>query len=101
MDAADLMEIVRAEALDVPVLDDRPRDRADAVVAARGETAWSVYLTDERAGVIESTLRTFDSESDALEHVLLKLRQGERARLAMNSMRADARIGREDGHASG
>ncbi|WP_203136971.1 hypothetical protein [Microbacterium sp. JZ31] len=44
---------------------------------------WAVYLVNERASMIESTLRRFDGESDALEHVLKKLRQVARARRSL------------------
>ncbi|UFU05673.1 hypothetical protein [Ruania halotolerans] len=58
--------------------------REDVVVfeprsAAHG-TVWDVYLTLERAFIQESTRRTFETESGALDHMLLKLEQSERAR---------------------
>ena len=75
MDVSELMRIVHAEALDTPVLYGEGRLHDDAVVLERDGDAWRVYLVDEREAVIESTLRAFDNEPDALERVLLKLRQ--------------------------
>ena len=80
MDAAELMRIVGADGLDTPVLYGVGRLHDDAVVLDRDGDAYVVYLVDERHAVIESTLRTFDNESDALERVLLKLRQVAKAR---------------------
>jgi hypothetical protein len=80
MDASELMRIVRVEGLDTPVLYGVGRLHNDAVVLDRDGDTWTVYLVDERDAVIESTLRTFDSESAALERVLLKLRQVAKAR---------------------
>lgn len=80
MDAAQLMQIVRSEGLDTPVLYGAGRLHDDAVVLERDGDAWKVYLVDERDAVIPSTVRTFDSESEALERVLLKLRQVAKAR---------------------
>jgi len=80
MDISELMRIVRDEGLDRPVLSGVGRLVNDAVVLDRDGDTWTVYLVDERHAVIESTLRTFDSESAALERVLLKLRQVAKAR---------------------
>ena len=80
MDTSELMQVVRAEGLDTPVLYGVGRLHDDAVVLERDRDAWKVYLVNERNVVIESTLRMFDSEPDALERVLLKLRQIAKAR---------------------
>lgn len=88
MDAGELAQIVREEALDAPVIDGAGRLHQDAVVLDRDGARWRVYLVDERHQVIEPTLRFFDSESDALEHVLRKLRQVKDAQRAMEAMRA-------------
>lgn len=80
MDRAELARIVRDEGLDSPVLDGVGRLHDDAVVLDRDGDGWKVYLVDERHAVIESTLRRYDDESDALERVLLKLRQVAKAR---------------------
>ena len=80
MDTSELLRVVRVEGLDTPVLNSVGRLYDDAVVLEHDRDVWKVYLVDERNAVIESTLRTFDSESDALERVLLKLRQIAKAR---------------------
>lgn len=80
MDVSELMGIVREEGLDTPVLYGDGRLHDDAVVLEREGDAWKVYLVDERHAVIQSTLRTYESESDALDRVLLKLRQVAKAR---------------------
>jgi hypothetical protein len=80
MDASELLRVVRAEGLDTPVLLGVGRRHDDAVVLDRDGSRWTVYLIDERAAVIESTRRTFDSESEACERVLLDLRRVAEAR---------------------
>jgi hypothetical protein len=86
MDASELLRIVRAEGLDTPVLYGAGRLHNDAVVLDRDGDTWSVYLVDERHAVIESTLRTFDNEPEALERVLLKLRQVAKARRSLAAL---------------
>ena len=76
MDTNELMAIVRDENLETPVLYGAGTLRAEVFVLDRDASGWKVYVADERGGVIESTLATFDDESDALEHVLSKVRQG-------------------------
>lgn len=75
MDEAELMRIVVEEELDAPVMSGAGRRVADAVVLKRDGGAWKVYVSDERASPHATTIRMFDDESDALEHVLHKLRQ--------------------------
>lgn len=83
MDERKLERIIRAEALEAPILCGARRAGADSVVLERDGDTWTVYLSDERGAAYETTVRAFDSESDALEHVLVKLRQGEVARQAL------------------
>lgn len=83
MDVNELMGIVHAEGLEAPVLEGNGHLHEDAVVVERDGSTWRVYLVDERTAMIKSTLRAFESESDALEHVLLKLRQVAKARQAL------------------
>lgn len=80
MDIDELTRIIAEEQLDAPVIYGAGNRRDDAVVLDRDGDRWLVYLVDERASAIESTLRTFRSESDALEHVLRKLRHVAEAR---------------------
>ena len=88
MDADALMTIVREEGLDQPVLEGHGVLRNEAVVLQRGGSGWTVFLANERGGRISSTVREFENRSDALEHVLEKLRQTARAREAMARLRA-------------
>lgn len=83
MNVDELMHIVQADHLDAPVLYGVRRHRPDAVVLERDGAAWKVYLTSERAWPVESTVRTYANESEALEHVLRKLRQVEKARRSL------------------
>jgi hypothetical protein len=86
VDAGELMRMVRAEGLDAPVLDGVGRLHSDAVVLDRDGGSWTVHLVDERGAVIESTRGTFDTESEALERVLLKLRQVAAARRSLAAL---------------
>lgn len=86
MEIGELMQAVHAEGLDAPVVyGDRPL-RNDAVVLEKLKGAWKVYIAHERGGPIESTMRIFDNESDAISHVLLKLRQRAEARRLMSAL---------------
>lgn len=88
MDTAELANVVHAEQLDTPVLYGVGHRHNDAVVLEREGAEWKVFIADERGGMWESTLRTFDSEADAIEHVLLKLRGLKKSRRAMDALRA-------------
>jgi len=78
MDVDELMRIVRDEDLEAPVICGVGQPRSEGVVLERDGTGWKVFVSDERGGVLGTTLRTFDDESEALEYVLEKLRQGTR-----------------------
>ena len=86
MDASELSRVVRAEGLDVPVLYGVGPRHSDAVVLDRDGDTWTVYVIDERHAVIESTVRTFDSETEAFEGLLLKVRQVTRARRSVAAL---------------
>ncbi|MGJ6980676.1 hypothetical protein ACSDQ9_09140 [Aestuariimicrobium soli] len=95
----EFLAIVRAEQLDLPVLPGGTR-RPDAVALevdeANGQPPrWRVSILSERAWPLDSTVRTFTSESDALEHALLKLRQSKtlRERIASRSERPRPEVG--------
>lgn len=88
MNVDELLAIVHEERLDQPVLEGVGVVRNDAVVLEREGDGWTVFLANERGGRIVSTVREFESRSDALEHVLEKLRQTARAREAMARLRA-------------
>ena len=85
MDAGELMRIVREENLETPVLYGAGMLRAEVVVLDKDASGWKVYVADERGGATGSTLATFDDESDALEHVLSKVRQGTKYHRALEA----------------
>ena len=75
IDTHELMRIVHQERLETPILYGVGRVFDESVVLTRDGAAWEAYVANERAGAIGETLQIFDNESDALEYVLLKLRQ--------------------------
>ena len=85
MDTNELMSIVHAEDLEVPVIYGAGVLHAEVVVLERDVDQWTVFVANERGGAIESTRRTFDNESDALEHVLRKVRQGTKYHRALQA----------------
>lgn len=87
MDINELMRAVQVEGLDTPVLYGHGAFHDNAVVIEGAGTGFRVYLVNERAGIIESTLRIFDNEPEALDHVLLKLRQVAKSRRTMALLR--------------
>jgi hypothetical protein len=98
MDVSELMTIVAAEDLDMPVIEGAGRLHLDAVVMQReGSSSWRVFLVDERHQPIAPTIRSFDSESDALEHVLRKLRQVQKSRRSMAALNARDAVAPERG----
>jgi hypothetical protein len=88
MGISELLSIVKAENLDTPVINGVGSLHLDAVVAEQTAGGWRVYLVDERDQVIAPTLRSFDDESRALEHVLRKLRQVAKSRQSMARLNA-------------
>lgn len=79
--------IEREEPSDALFLDECSR-HDDAVVFEPRKKDWAVYLTSERAWPIDSTYRIFATESEALPHMLKKLRQSAAARRGMDALRA-------------
>lgn len=86
MDVNEVLQIVHQEGLYAPVLYGKGCLRNDAVVLEGDGELWRVYLVDDRHTIIESTYRTYGNESDALDRVVLKLRQVKEARLAMQRL---------------
>lgn len=80
MDATELLDVVRTEHLDTPVLDDVGDLHADAVVLERGGGVWKTYVVDDELAMITHTLRTFPDETRAHWDVLHRLRQIAEAR---------------------
>lgn len=97
MDVSELMAIVAAEDLDMPVIEGAGRLHLDAVVMQREGSSWKVFLVDERHQPIAPTVRSFDDESDALEHVLRKLRQVQKSRRSMAALNARDAVAPENG----
>ncbi|WP_370616972.1 hypothetical protein [Mumia sp. Pv 4-285] len=71
-------------------LDEGDAARADAVVFAPFDGAWTVYATDEAAVPIEATLRTFGTDSEAFDYMYQCLRDKVAARRAVVSARVEA-----------
>ncbi|ROS49458.1 hypothetical protein [Frigoribacterium sp. PhB24] len=56
------------------VIDGDHANSTDCLVVARRDGAWVTFSTDERATVVDESVRTYPSESDALEDFLVLLR---------------------------
>lgn len=85
MDTNELMKIVQEEGLEMPVLYGSGAFGPEAVVLERDGSEWKVFVASERGGAMGSTQRAFDDESDALDHVLDKVRQGTECHRAAKS----------------
>ncbi|MCW4457018.1 hypothetical protein [Microbacterium sp. MPKO10] len=66
--------IVEEGFIDAVFLDEQPI-REDSVVLERRESDWTVYLTIDRGMIVDTTFRTFTTEEQALNYMLVKLRQ--------------------------
>ncbi|MGY3262139.1 hypothetical protein [Frigoribacterium sp. 2355] len=68
--------VMAAEGLDdlAHVIDGDPANRTDCLVVTRRDDAWVSFSTDERAAVVDESMRTYPSESEALEDFLVLLR---------------------------
>ncbi|MBD8141068.1 hypothetical protein IFT36_11000 [Frigoribacterium sp. CFBP 13605] len=68
--------VMAAEGLDdlAHVIDGDPANRTDCLVVTRRDDAWVSFSTDERAAVVDGSVRTYPSESEALEDFLVLLR---------------------------
>ncbi|KQM29753.1 hypothetical protein ASL10_03760 [Frigoribacterium sp. Leaf8] len=56
------------------VIDGDPANRTDCLVVTRRNNAWVTFSTDERAAVVDESMRTYPRESEALEDFLVLLR---------------------------
>lgn len=75
MNRAQLKAVITEEGLiDALFLDEQPL-REDSVVLERRESDWAVYLTIDRGMIVDTTFRTFTTEEQALNYMLVKLRQ--------------------------
>lgn len=75
MNRTELKTSIKEECLIDAVFLDEQSIKEDAVVLERRERDWAVYLTIDRAMVVQTTFRTFETEEEALDHMLVKLRQ--------------------------
>ena len=68
--------VMAAEGLDdlAHVLVGDHANRTDCLVVTRRDDAWVSFSTDERAAVVDGSVRTYPSESEALEDFLVLLR---------------------------
>ncbi|KPG88063.1 hypothetical protein [Frigoribacterium sp. RIT-PI-h] len=68
--------VMAAEGLDDlgHVIDDDHANRTDCLVVTRRDDAWVTFSTDERATVVDESVRTYPSESEALDDFLVLLR---------------------------
>ena len=68
--------VMAAEGLDdlAHVIDGDHANRTDCLVVTRRDDAWVTFSTDERAAVVDESMRTYPSESEALEDFLVLLR---------------------------
>jgi len=48
--------------------------RENEVGISGNNNNWEVYVTDERASVVQGSITVFDNESDALENFIKRLR---------------------------
>lgn len=80
MNRSELKTVIDDEGLVDACFLDEGSLREDSVVLERRESDWAVYLSGERAGTVQTTFRTFAAEEEALDHMLVKLRQHARVR---------------------
>jgi hypothetical protein len=76
----ELKAVIAAEGLGNALFLDESSIDENSVVLEPHDGRWLVYLTIERAAVVPTTVREFDTEAEALDHVLVKLRQSARGR---------------------
>ena len=71
--------VMAAEGLDdlAHVIDGDHANSTDCLVVTRRDDAWVTFSTDERAAVVDGSVRTYPSESEALDDFLVLLRMKE------------------------
>jgi len=93
---------IEAEGLDrfAYVIGDDEAGSADALVLTRRDGVWTSFSTNERAGVEETSVRTYEELSDALDDFLrlMRLRADEDA--LMSRIREKNRLAHETWRAS-
>ena len=77
MTRAEAMEIIKKENLNYyNFFEDRYHEEDELGIQKIGENKWVVYATTERAGILAGSEAFFETESDALEDFIDRLRAG-------------------------
>lgn len=93
----ELLETMRAEGLDKLnwVMGDDRVHRRDAVALVQRAGIWLTFSTDERAAVVETSIRTYESHSAALDDFLRLLRMLAEEKRLTAVVRERSRLARE------
>jgi hypothetical protein len=93
---------IEAEGLDrfAYVIGDDHGSSADALVLTRRDGVWISFSTDERAGVEETSVRTYEELSDALDDFLRLMRLRADEDVLMSRIREKNRLAHETWRAS-
>ncbi|KPG88062.1 hypothetical protein [Frigoribacterium sp. RIT-PI-h] len=93
---------IEAEGLDrfAYVIGDDHGSSADALVLTRRDGVWTSFSTNERAGVEESSVRTYEELSDALDDFLRLMRLRADEDVLMSRIREKNRLAHETWRAS-
>jgi hypothetical protein len=93
---------IEAEGLDrfAYVIGDDHGSSADALVLTRRDGVWTSFSTNERAGVEETSIRTYEELSDALDDFLRLMRLRADEDVLMSRIREKNRIAHETWRAS-
>lgn len=75
MNRTQLKTIIAEEGFIDAVFLDEQSLREDSVVLKRRESDWAAYLTIDRGLIVDTTFRAFTTEEQALDDMLVKLRQ--------------------------
>lgn len=89
MDRSTLRATVRAERTDPIIFLDEEQIRENAVALQPEADGWNVFLTSERGAAFPSTVRTFTTESDALDYMLEQSRELTRDRRELDEILAE------------
>lgn len=79
------MRIIELEGLMTPSLYGEG-SRKDTVVLERDNQEWLVYVTDQYESTVAKTQRAFTTESEALEYVVMKLREKQKANWSLREL---------------
>lgn len=87
----ELIRTIEKEELAMPSLYGKG-SRKDTVVLERDNQTWLVYVTDQHESIMAKTQRTFTAEAEALEYVLTKLRQIQKANWSLKELFKKKRV---------